>query len=229
MAANKHGEKILGKIQDEVFNEGLSAFRAWRQKSQNGILPVGIGDVGKTTLLSKFDVSGPELFLDFNRTLATKVDNMRLRREFVERCKGVEYFKKIDVPGELPEEWAKAYFDNNPRVLVIMVDHREPKHHIDSIRCFLSLIGEGPSFWQSAKALFCFRSNNLARVIFVVNKTDKIDSNAIGKTSDSYKALLADVHSLFNVNIQKFSLSLTDEKQSLDAFFQACLDSLSRK
>lgn len=149
--ATKHNSKIREKIEAEVLNEGINFYRKWRQKTKNGILPIGIAEVGKTTLLHKFEVAGPNLFMDFNRTLTAKVDDMRLRQEFIDNCPGVEYFKKIDVPGELPEQWAKAYFDNNPRVLVILVDDRPPSEHLPSIRKFLSLIQEGPGFRRASR------------------------------------------------------------------------------
>lgn len=221
--------KMRDKIQDEAFKEGLNFYRKWRQKTKNGILPIGIAEVGKTTLLHKFEVSGPNLFMDFNRTLRSQVDDMRLRQEFIDQCQGVEYFKKIDVPGELPEQWAKAYFDNNPRVLLILVDDRPPIDHLPSIRKFLSIVKQGPTKWQSLKMTASFKWNNLSRVLFVINKVDKFDSSISKALHSEYASLLADVHSQFNSSIQIFSISLNPESAQLGEMFSATLEGLSRK
>jgi len=221
--------KIREKIENEAFNEGVNFYRRWRQETKNGILPIGIANVGKTTLLHKFDVDCPNLFLDFNRTLDTTVDSLRLRKDFIERCKGVEYFKKIDVPGELPDQWAKAYFDNNPRVLLILVDHRPPAEHLPSIHQFLAKIKHGESAWQKVKSFAAFRRNNLTRVLFVINKIDKLkESNSVNVLAE-YKPVLADIHSLFKSSIQVFSVSLNPESAQLKDMFTAAIDGLARK
>ena len=228
--ASKLGSTTVGKLEEAVFKEGVSAFQEWRQKSKNGILPIGISAVGKTTLLSKFDVAGPNLFLDFNRTLRTTIDKSRMRREFAERCNGIEYVQKIDVPGELPEQWSQAYFDRNPRILVVLVDDRSPEIHTNCIRQFLKQIKSGPTFWQVAKTLFGFRTNNLSRVIFVVNKSDKIGDDSMLKLLNDYRPLLADIQSSFNVSVQIFQSSLTiGTEKSLEDLFSAIIDGLTRK
>jgi hypothetical protein len=76
----KSNFRIRDRIEAEVLNESINFYRRWRQQAQNGILPIGIAAVGKTTLLYKFEVAGPNLFMDFNRTLATKVDSHLLGR-----------------------------------------------------------------------------------------------------------------------------------------------------
>ena len=193
-------------------------------------MPVGISGVGKTTFLSRFDVCGPELFLDFDRTLSVKVDKMRLRNDFIDQCNGAEYVQKIDVPGELPEQWGAAYFDRNPRVLVIMIDERESKEHISQIRIFLDFIRTGGSRWQKIKTFLAGRGENLSRVIFAVNKVDKFVSDNLDDVQDEYKILLAEVHSLLNVNIQTFHVSLNSKNDDdFTAVFSAVLDGLVRK
>ncbi len=223
-------DKIKEKAAGAAYEEGISAFRKWRQKTKNGILPVGISGVGKTTFLSRFDVCGPELFLDFDRTLSVKVDKMKLRQDFINQCNGVEYVQKIDVPGELPEQWCAAFFDRNPRVLVIMVDERESKEHISQIKEFLDHIRAGATRWQRFKTLFAGRRNNLSRVIFAVNKVDKFVSDNLAHVQNEYKFLLAEVHSLLNVNIQTFHVSLnSNNDDDFNAVFSAVLDGLFRK
>lgn len=222
--------KVPPRLQNEVVDEGVNLFREWRQKIKNGILPIGTAYVGKSTLLSRFNVAGPNLFMDFNRTLATKVDELKLRREFIERCSGVEYVKPIDVPGELPEEWAKAYFDNNPRILAILVDDRPAADHIQIIREFVTHIEKGPSYWQKVKTLAAFRWNNLTRILFVVNKSDQIDRDRLNGVYLEYKGLLADIKSSFGADIQVFNVSLTtNTDEELKHFFDAILDGLARK
>jgi GTP-binding protein EngB required for normal cell division len=223
------GSKLRDKLENEAFNEGVNFYRKWRQQTKNGILPIGIANVGKTTLLHKFDVDCPNLFLDFNRTLETSVDSMRLRKEFIEQCRGVEYFKKIDVPGELPEQWAKAYFDNNPRVLLILVDERPASEHMLSIKKFLSQIQLGESIWQKVKNLAAFRRNNLTRILFVINKVDKIEKGGIENVLLQYKPMLADIHTLFKSSIQIFSVSLNPESAQLKDMFNSAIDGLARK
>ena len=227
--STKRGDKLLGKIEEEVSNEVVGIFRSWRQKSKNGLLPVGIAGVGKTTFLTKFDADAPSLFLDFNRTVKTKVDSMRLRQEFLDRCKGVEYYKKIDVPGDQPLQWATAYFDNSPRVLVVLTDERGADIHIKQLRTFLAHLRQGPTFWQLAKATVGLRRNNLARILFVVNKVDRFAAGEIGKTRAAYQALLADLQSLLGAPIQIFQLTLTSETEHAPEVFHAVLDGLARK
>ena len=230
MATNsKRGDKILGKIEEEVSTEAISAFRRWRQKSKNGLLPIGIAQVGKTTFLTKFDADSPALFLDFNRTLEINIDKLRLRQDFLDKCKGVEYYKKIDVPGDLPDQWAKAYFDTNPRVLVVMVDERSPEIHIKQLRVFLKHYSEGPSIWQRTKTVFGFRSNNLTRVLFVANKADRFPDQAIKSISETYRGVLADLQSELGVPIQIFQATLTSDAKPQTELFHAVLDGLARK
>lgn len=93
--------KISDKVQEEFFNEGVNFYTKWRQSVKNGVLPIGSSGVGKTTLLSRLDVQGVDLFMDFDRTTKTKVDTLKLRKEFTEACTGVEHIRKIDVPGDL--------------------------------------------------------------------------------------------------------------------------------
>lgn len=223
-------DKIKEKVVDAAYDEGVNAFQAWRQKAKNGVLPIGISGVGKTTFLSRFDVCGPELFLDFDRTLSVKVDKMKLRKEFIKQCNGVEYVQKIDVPGELPEQWGVAYFDRNPRVLVIMIDEREPKAHISEIKKFLEYIRVGATNWQKVKTFFAGRGENLSRVIFAVNKVDRFSSGTLEHVGEEYKRLLSEVHSLLNVNIQIFHVSLNSSNDNdFNAVFSAVLDGLVRK
>lgn len=228
-SSTKRGDKLLGKLEEEVSNEAIGIFRRWRQKSKNGVLPIGIAHVGKTTFLTKFDADAPSLFLDFNRTLKTKVDSLRLRQDFLDRCNGVEYYKKIDVPGDLPDQWAAAFFDNSPRVLVVMVDERNPEIHVKQLRTFLTHVQQGPSVWQRAKAIFGLRQNNLTRVLFVVNKVDRFASAEVAKTERSYQALLADIQSLLGAPIQMFKTALTTDAENSLEVFHAVLDGLARK
>ena len=147
------GGKIRDKLEEEASREAVSFYRAWRQKTKNGIWPVGIANVGKTTFLQRFEVAEPSIFLEFNRTLTINVGKVRLRRDLAQASDGIEFYKKIDVPGELPNRWAAAYFDNTPRVLVVLVDERDPKVHIEQLRKFLGHIAEGPTVWQRAKTV----------------------------------------------------------------------------
>jgi len=228
--AKKPQDIIKEKIVGAAYEEGIDLFRKWRQTAKNGILPIGISGVGKTTFLARFDVSGSELFLDFDRTLSVKVDKMRLRDDFIKQSNGAKYFQKLDVPGELPELWGQTYFNRNPRVLVIMIDERDSAIHIDSIKQFLILIKEGPSAWQKIKTVIGFRRENLSRVIFAVNKVDKFDSNKIGNIKKDYKSLLAEVQSSLNVNVQMFQISLNSANEDdFNSMFTAVLDGLSRK
>lgn len=229
MTSKSGKNKVFEALQDEAINEGLSAYRAWRQKVKNGILPIGIAEVGKTTLLSKYDVAAPNVFLDFNRTLKVNVDSRRLRNDLAKRIQGVEYVKTIDVPGEVPEQWAEAYFKNNPRVLVVMVDHRDPAKHIAAIEKFLSILREGPSLWQRFISVVSRTNDNLARVLFVVNKLDKVPEVERDSLLKRYAGVLANLHSHLNVNIQIFQISLRDDDTALDSFFTAAVDGLTRK
>lgn len=229
MAGKTGKNKVIDAFLDEAGEEALSAYKKWRQKVKNGILPIGISEVGKTTLLSKYDVSAANVFLGFNRTLKVNVDERRLRAELAKRVQGVEYVKTIDVPGEVPEEWAQAYFRNNPRVLVVMVDHRDPAKHVAAIEKFLSILRRGPNFWQKVSAFVCRTNKNLARVLFVVNKLDKIPAHEKDGVLGRYHGILASLHSELNVNIQTFQISLHDDDKMLDTFFTAAVDGLTAK
>lgn len=222
-------EKITDTVKEEIFNEGVSFYTKWRQSIKNGVLPIGSSGVGKTTLLSRLDVEGANLFLKFDRTTKTKVDTLKLRDDFIKACDGVEHIRKIDVPGDLPEEWVTSYFDNNPRVLVIMVDDRAPDEHIKRLRIFIEKYKKGASFWQKIKTIAAFNWGNITRVIFVVNKSDKIEKTRLDNMQIEYESVLSEIHSLLNVNIQVFKISLTNTDESLNPFFMAVLDSFSRK
>lgn len=222
-------EKLTDKAQEEIFNEGVNFYTKWRQSVKNGVLPIGSSEVGKTTLLSRLDVQGIDLFMDFNRTTKSKVDTLKLRAEFIKASNGVEHIRKIDVPGDLPEEWVTAYFDNSPRVLVIMVDDRNSHEHIKRLRVFVENYKKGSSFWQKTKTVVTFNWNNLTRILFVVNKSDKIEKVRLDNIQTEYAGVLSEMHSLFNVNIQIFKVSLNDTDENLKPFFMAVLDSFSRK
>jgi len=227
MAAKAGHNKIRDAVEDEFIQEGISFYRRWRQKMRNGILPIGIAEVGKTTLISKYDVAEANVFLDFNRTLKTSTDARRLRADLAKLNKGVEFVKTIDVPGEVPEEWAQAFFDNNPRVLVVMVDHRDPAKHITAIEEFLSHLRTGPTLWQKFTGLLARK--NLSRVLFVVNKIDQIPEDDRDDLIRKYTSVLANLHEQLNANIQTFLVSLHDDDQKLDPFFTAAVDGLMRK
>ena len=229
MAGRQVRNKVVEAIQEQAIDESLSAYREWRQKVKNGILPIGIPEVGKTTLLSKYDVAEPNVFLDFNRTVKVNVDERRLREDLAKRVQGVEYVKTIDVPGEEPAQWAKAYFRNNPRVLVVMVDHRDPEIHVAAIEKFLSILRDGPTVWEKIAAIICRTNKNLARVLFVVNKIDKIPARDKEGLLSRYGGILASLHSELNVNIQTFQISLRDDDKMLDPFFTAAVDGVGRK
>lgn len=221
--------RAAARIGEKILTEAIGEFSRWHQKSRNGLLPIGIAQVGKTTFLTKFDLDSPRLFLHFNRTLEVTIDKLRLRQEFLERCKGVEYYKKIDVPGDLPHEWARAYFDANPRVLVVMVDERSPDTHIKQLRTFLKFYAEGPTVWQRTKTIFGFRMNNLARVLFVANKADRLPDRTINSVSEAYRGVLADFQSKLRVPIQMFQTTLTSEAMPQTELFHAVLDGFTRK
>lgn len=221
--------KILDHLQDETFRYSISFYKKWRQTVRNGVLPIGASNVGKTTLLSRLDVEGANLFMNFNRTTKTRTDTLKLRSDFIKVENDAEYIKKIDVPGDLPKEWATAYFNNNPRVLVIMVDDRDPSEHSIRISEFLNQLRIGANFWQKTKSTITFNRNNLARIIFIINKADKIDPQNLIGIDQMYSGILADVHEFFNVNIQTFKISLTGNDANLESFFLSVLDSFSRK
>ena len=230
MASNqKFGGKIRDKIEEEASREVVSIYRAWRQKTKNGILPIGIANVGKTTFLQRFEIAEPNIFLDFNRTLQTSVDKVRLRSDLAQAANGIDFYKKIDVPGDLPAEWAVAYFDNNPRVLVVLVDERDPEVHIAQLRKFLGYVAEGPSIWQRTKTFFAFRWENLSRVLFVVNKADKFDADNIKRVIELYRGLLADTQSTLQVPVQIFRVSLSLAGSEATDLFRATVDGLTRK
>jgi len=228
--SKKFGNKTMTAIEEEFVNEGISAYRKWRQSVKNGILPVGISSVGKTTFCSKFEDDGASLWLEFNRTVSTHIDMLRLQSTFIAQAKGVEYYKIIDVPGDLYEQWVKAFFDNNPRVLVIMVDHRQPGTHLDELQKFLALIKEGPTFWQRTKTFFASRRNNLSRIIFLINKLDQFDTSKISTIEQQYKTFLADVHQVFGVSINVFKVQLNSgEYSQLEDMFVTILEALAQK
>jgi GTPase SAR1 family protein len=210
MATNRPGKKTLDTIEGEVITAGISFYRKFRQELANGVLPIGISGVGKTTLLSQLDASGPTLFSEFNRTLKTRIKTERLRQDLIKACEKTRYVRKIDVPGEIPEEWACAYFDNNPKILVVMVDGREAEEQIAAFEQFVALVREGPSFWQKTKTVIALRWNNLVRIFFVINKIDLLDAKSINIINSRYRALLAEMNSIFGVNIQTFKISLTE-------------------
>lgn len=226
---NKVGGKIRDKLEEEASREAVNFYRAWRQKTKNGVLPIGIANVGKTTLLQRFQVEEPSLFLEFNRTLKVNVDEVRLREDFLRQAKGVEFYKSIDTPGDLPDQWSNAYFDNSPRVLVLMVDERGHTEHIRAFRKFLGQASKGPTFWQKTKEILAFRWGNLSRVIFVVNKLDQFDGVNLKEVMSGYKEILADIQSTLNVPIQVFQVSLKDNGADCSDLFKAILDGLSRK
>lgn len=228
-AGNKVGGKIRDKLEEEASREAVNFYRAWRQKTKNGILPIGIANVGKTTLLQRFQVEEPSLFLEFNRTLKVNVDEIRLREDLLREAKGVEFYKSIDVPGDLPDQWASAYFDNGPRVLVLLVDERDHSEHIKAIRKFLGQVSKGPSFWQKAKEIISFRWGNISRVIFVVNKADRFVEDSLKEVMGKYKEILADIQSTLNVPVQTYRVSLSKNGEDCSALFKAMLDGLSRK
>ena len=225
----KLGGKLRDKIEEEASREAVNFYRAWCQKTKNGILPIGIANVGKTTFLQRFEIAEPSLFLDFNRTLGTSVDKVRLREDFLREAKGIEYYRKIDVPGDLPDQWARAYFDHGPRVLVVLVDERDPTEHIERLRKFLGLIAEGPTFWQRTKEVLSFRWSNLSRVLFVANKADRFSNERLLAIADSYRGVLADLQSTLEVPIQVYRVSLASDSEGCAALFKAVLDGLSRK
>lgn len=230
MAANqKIGGKIRDKLEEEASREAVSLYRAWRQKTKNGILPVGIANVGKTTFLQRFEVAEPNIFLDFNRTLETNVGKVRLRQDLVKASDGIEFYKKIDVPGDLPDQWATAYFDNTPRVLVVMVDERDPLTHIEQLRRFLGYLADGSTIWQKAKTVLAFRWDNLSRVLFVINKVDKFNPESLAQVIEPYRDFLADIQSTLQVPIQSFSVSLSIEDENTTSLFRSVVDGLSRK
>lgn len=214
MATNRPGKKTLDKVEEEIINEGIGFYRRFRQKTLNGVMPVGIAAVGKTTLLSQLDAAGPSLFADFNRTLRTKVTTPRLRKELLEACEKTRFTRKIDVPGELPEEWAEAYFDNNPRILAMIVDGRTTAE-LSSFKQFLAKVNEGPSLWQKTKTAAMFRWNNLSRIFFIINKIDLLDNKTVRDIQNNYRDILAEMHSQFGVNIQTFQVSLQSEEKKL--------------
>lgn len=230
MATGKQfGGKLRDKIEEEASREAVSFYRGWRQKTKNGILPVGIANVGKTTFLQRFEVAEPNLFLDFNRTLGINSDTVRLREDFARIANGIEFYKKIDVPGDLPDLWAMAYFDNSPRVLVILVDDRDTLTHITQLRKFLGFIEEGPTVWQKAKTLVNLRWNNLSRILFVVNKADQFESERLTSVADSYRSVLSDIQSTLQVPVQLFRVSLASNCKECNVLFRSVIDGLCRK
>ncbi len=230
MASNqKVGGKIRDKLEEEASREAVSFYRAWRQKTKNGILPVGIANVGKTTFLQRFEVAEPNIFLAFNRTLTTNVGKVRLRQDLAKASDGIDFYKKIDVPGDLPDQWATAYFENTPRVLVVMVDERDPIAHIKQLRTFLGYLADGPTIWQKAKTALSFRWDNLSRILFVVNKVDRFNPESLAQATEPYRAFLADIQSTLQVPVQSFSVSLSLENDSATSLFESVVDGLSRK
>lgn len=230
LASNqKIGGKIRDKLEEEASREAVSFYRAWRQKTKNGILPVGIANVGKTTFLQRFEVAEPNVFLDFNRTLATHVGEVRLRQDLAQAADGIDFYKKIDVPGDLADQWAAAYFNNNPRVLVVMVDERDPKVHVEQLRRFLGYLAEGPTVWQRTKTVLALRWDNLSRILFVMNKLDKVDPKSLPQLAEPYRALLADIQSTMQVPVQSFRVSLSKNDATAANLFRSVVDGLSRK
>lgn len=223
------GGKIADKLEEEASKEAVNFYRAWRQKIKNGVLPIGIANVGKTTFLQRFEVADVSLFLDFNRTLGIGEHKTKLRADLAKHANGVEYYKSIDVPGDLPDQWAVAYFDSNPRVLVILVDHREPLDHTKQIRKFLGSINEGASLWQKTKTILNFRWDNLSRIVFIENKVDQLPESSKNNVASKYKSLLADIQSTFKVPIQIFQTSLNARDADQDEIFKAVVDGLGRK
>lgn len=223
------GKKFRDKVEEEVTTEAISAFRAWRQRVRNGVLPIGIGNVGKTTFLNKFTSDSPDLFLGFNRTVRTKVDNYRLRSDFRDRCQGVEFHKNIDTPGEFPEEWARAYFSGMPRVLVVLVDNRPHAQHVEKLGQFLAALKIGPTFWQKTKAVVTWNRNNLSGILFVINKIDQFAPGGAEVAADQYRDALADMHSLLGVPIHIHTMSLTTDRESELKVFNAVVDLFGKK
>jgi hypothetical protein len=221
--------KFRDKMEEEASKEAVNAFRAWRQRSINGVLPIGVSRVGKTTLLDKFGADCPELFLDFNRTLKTKVENYRLRQDFLEQCSGIEFYKRIDPPGEIPGDWAKAYFDYNPRVLVVLVDDRPADVQADALRKFLAAIAQGPTKWQRTKTVLNWRWGNLAGILFVVNKVDRLSNECSKDVDEAYKGVLADLRSTLGAPIRTFRTSLTKDAEGTQRLFQSVVETFGRK
>lgn len=221
--------KFRDKLEEEASKEAVNAFRKWRQRSINGVLPIGISRVGKTTLLDKFGADCPELFLDFNRTLKTKVEDYRLRKDFLAQCSGIEFYKRIDPPGEFPGDWAKAYFDYNPRVLVILVDDRPADVQTDALRKFLAAIAQGPTAWQRAKTIFNGRWGNLSSVLFVINKVDQFRDKSAEGIDEAYKGVLADIRSTLGAPIRTFRTSLTQDENATQRLFQSVVETFGHK
>jgi len=221
--------KFRDKLEEEASKEAVNAFRAWRQRAINGVLPIGVSHVGKTTLLDKFGADCPELFLDFNRTLKTKVENYRLRQDFLAYCRGIEFYKRIDPPGEFPADWAKAYFDYNPRVLVVLVDDRPVDVQADALRRFLAAIAHGPTKWQRLKTVLNWRWGNLAGVLFVINKMDRLSDESVKGIEDAYKGILADLRSTLGAPIRTFRTSLTQDAEGTQRLFQSVVETFGHK
>jgi hypothetical protein len=227
--AQKIGDKAKSAAEEKLVEVLLDKYHKFTDSIKNGILPIGIAEVGKTTLLTKFDVVGPEVFLDFNRTLKTKTNSSRIREDLLNGDSKARFYNNIDVPGDLPEMWAAAYFDHNPRILIIMVDDRPVSEHLKQLNKFISFLKDGSSFWQKAKAAITFNWSNLSRIIFVINKSDLIEKGKLTELKNEYASFLADIHSELNVNIQTFTASLMADEKQLSGLLRAVCDGLGKK
>ncbi|BCO26591.1 hypothetical protein MIZ03_1474 [Rhodoferax lithotrophicus] len=223
------GKKLRDRVEEEATEEALSAFRSWRQKISNGVLPIGIANVGKTTFLTKFANNNPNLFLEFNRTHSTSMDSRRLRDDLLKRCKGTEFYRGIDVPGDLPMEWARAYFKASPRVLVVLVDDRPAAEHTKKLGEFLSALKLGPTKWERVRTWVTFNTNNLAGILFVMNKVDKFAADAPEPELTDYKNFLSDLASLLPVPICTYKMSLTEDRESELLVFAGVVDLFGKK
>lgn len=220
-----------------ILEKFVSLFKAWRGDTPEipDILTIGISGVGKTTFWSRFDDESPNVFLEFNRNLKTQIDTLKMRREFIEKCRGNSKYRKIDVPGSDfgvgPIRWADKYFSYCPRILIVMVDGRSPEVHIKELRTFLSLIDKGPGFFRKWYNRCLLRNNNLARVLFVINKVDTLCNEEINGLLASYDKdrLLASFHEVLNANILQFQVSLKCGTADTSKFFEAILEGIGRK
>lgn len=216
------------KLVHRFVNYISTNYTEWRQKKRNGILPIGISNVGKSTFLATMADFSSATVTNFNRTLVVKhkkeTIDPALRKELTGRDIA-NYFKKIDVPGEAGEkskDWVKAYIKHAPKVLVIIVDNdneRGIEDHIEPLNNFMktleekkkSLIGKfGRGFRNINK--------NLKKIIFVLNdKNNSIDyenyesfKKNFMNENPSYDSLMADLHDLTEVNVLVYCCALKD-------------------
>lgn len=228
MAASNPFKPAKDMAQKEALGRLIDQFSAWRQSIVNGLMPIGIGGVGKSSFLRTFDSGCRNLFFEFNRTPDIEVNNRKLRPEFHEACNARAY-KEIDTPGDFPEAWSVAYFDELPKVLLVMVDERPTQVHIEALYTFLRKIQEGPTTWQWIKRSITFRNNNLQSIIFVFNKIDKLDSIEIADSKiTEYKSIMADLFSELHATISFFKCSVTNRSGEFEQLTRAIVESMSR-